>query len=146
MAGVRKGGMGAFLGKREEEILKAVYVYRFMTAIDVCRLLYSPSSLPHVRKLLSELAGGKDYGENSYLYRVPLQEAVAGNRVRVYTLGSKGRDYCKTELEYPVAWYYRPDKVRSLSAGQLTHNLILTKVLVAAKKWAEGKAADRIWR
>lgn len=142
MAGVRKAGREAFLGKREETILKAMYVYRFMTAIDVCRLLYSQSSLPHVRRLLSELAGGKDFVENSYLYRLPLQEAVAGNRVRVYTLGSKGRNYCNKELEYPVEWYYRPDKLRSMSAVQLVHNLVLTRVLVAAKEWA-GKKPDR---
>jgi hypothetical protein len=33
-----------------------------------------------------------------------------------------------------VTWYFRPDKVRHLSLGQMMHNLILTRFLVSAKK------------
>jgi hypothetical protein len=90
---VKRGVHRGILGKRGEEILKAVYFYRYMTALDVCSLLYSPASLPHVRRLLSELCGGGDFVEGEFLYRFPLQEAASGNRVRVYTLGSKGRDF-----------------------------------------------------
>lgn len=38
-----------------------------------------------------------------------------------------------------MTWYFRPGKVRHLSFGQLTHNLLLTRFLVAAKKLAEGR-------
>ena len=62
------------LGKRGEEILKAVYFYRYVTAVDMCSLLYSPSSLVHVRRMLTELAGGGDYVENEFLYRFALQK------------------------------------------------------------------------
>ena len=134
---------GFVLGKREEEILKAVYFYRYMTALDVSCLLYSVSSLAHVRGMLSELAGGGDYVENEYLYRFPLQSG-GGNRVRVFTLGSRGRDFFKTELEYPVTWYFRPDKVRHLSLGHLMHNLILTRFLVSAKMWARRRVDFRL--
>lgn len=138
MVSVRKR-QPVLLGKRGEAILQAIYVYRYMTARDVCHLLYSPSSLVHVRKILTELAGGGDYVENEYLYRFALQKAGAGNRVRVYTLGSRGRDFCKTELEYPVAWYFRPEKIRHLSFAHLLHNLMLTRVLVAAREWAKDR-------
>jgi hypothetical protein len=67
------------LGKRGEEILKAVYLYRYMTALDVCSLLYAPASLPHVRRLLSELCGGGDFVEGEFLYRLPLDRG-GGNR------------------------------------------------------------------
>lgn len=109
-----------------------------MTALDVCLLLYSPASLPHVRKLLTRLSGG-DFVENNYLYRFALQEPGRGNRLRVYTLGSRGRDFLKEELEYPVGWYFRPDKVRHMSFGQVVHNLVLTRFLVAARRWASGR-------
>lgn len=144
--GVRKGTKPFVFGKREEEILKAVYLYRYMTSVDVCFLLYSPASLAHVRRLLLRLAGGGDYVENWYLYRFALQEAMAGNRIRVYTLGSKGRDYFKTELEYEVAWYFRPGKARHLSLGQTMHNLCLTRFLVAAKIWAGERTDCRLMK
>lgn len=128
-----KGRTPYVLGKREEEILKVVYVYRYMTALDVCNLLYSTSSIMHVRKILADLAGGGDFVENQYLYRFALKEGVAGNRVRVYTLGSRGRDFLRHELDYPVDWRFRPG--RTPSFGQVMHNLLLTRVLVAARKW-----------
>jgi hypothetical protein len=140
---VKRGTHRGILGKRGEEILKAVYFYRYMTALDVCCLLYAPSSLVHVRRILTELAGGGDYVENEFLYRFPLQRGV-GNRVRVYTLGARGRDFFKFELEYPVAWYFRPDKVRHLSLGQMIHNLTLTRFLVAAKKWTEERRGCKL--
>lgn len=71
--------------------------------------------------------------------RFPLQEPRRGNRFRVYTLGSRGRDFLKEELEYPVGWYFRPDKVRHMSFGQVVHNLVLTRFLVAARRWAVGR-------
>jgi hypothetical protein len=69
---VKRGVQRGILGKRGEEILKAVYFYRYMTALDVCS--YAPSSLVHVRPILTELAGGGDYVENEFLYRFPLYE------------------------------------------------------------------------
>jgi hypothetical protein len=136
---------GAFVvGKREEEIIKAIYFYRYMTALDVTHLLYAPSVVAHVRKILTELSGEEDYVENQFLYRFPLQGAQAGNRVRVYTLGARGREYLKEELDLPVSWYFRPSKVRHMSAGHLLHNLVLTRFLVAARRWAAGRSDFRL--
>jgi hypothetical protein len=133
---VRKETRPGILGKRGEQVLKAVYFYRYMTALDVCMLSYSPASLIHIRSVLTELAGGGDYVGKEYLYRFPLQRGV-GNRMRVYTLGSRGRDFLKSELDMPVSWYFRPEKVRNVSVGQMMHNLCLTRFLVAAKVWCE---------
>ncbi len=53
-----------------------------------------------MRELLPALAGGADYQTNQYLYRFPLPQV--GNPERVYTLGSRGRDYLTSELGLSV--------------------------------------------
>ena len=118
-----------------EEILKAVHFYRYVTAVDMAHLLYSPTSLTYVRERLSELAGGADFVTNQYLYRFRLPSISAGNSQRVFTLGSRGRDYLARELGLPVEWYFRPDKVKNMGYNQMLHNVILTRFLVAAKAW-----------
>jgi hypothetical protein len=55
----------------EEEILKTMSTYRYMTALDVAYALFSPKSLTHVRSILTRLAGGEDYKERQCLYRFP---------------------------------------------------------------------------
>ena len=129
-------GKPVVLTRRGEEILYAVYFYRYMTALDVSHLLFSPSSLTYVRKLLTGLAGGGDGVNNQYLYRFALPNASAGNTQRIYTLGNKGRDYLVSEAGLEVDWYFRPQKVKHLSFSSILHNLILTRFLVAAKRWA----------
>jgi hypothetical protein len=113
-----------------EAILKAIHFYRYMAAQDVCRLLYSPRSISHVREILSLLAAA------NYLYRFELPHTSRGNTERIYTLGSKGRDYLANVLGLPVDWYFRPYKLRHFGASQAQHNLALTRVLVAAQSWA----------
>jgi len=116
-----------------EEILRSVYFYRYITAIDVAHLFFSAKSLTHAREILNVLCGGADDQRGQYLYRFSLPSAKAGNTTKVYTLGSRGRDFLETELGLAADWYFRPDKVKHLSFGQLTHNLILTRFLVAAR-------------
>ena len=124
------------LTPRTEELLRTIYFYRYMTALDVARLLYSPSSLTHVRAILSRMSGGADYKTAQYLYRFPLPTAATGNRERIYTLGSKGRDFLANTLGLPVNWYFRPHKLKHLGFSQAVHNLVLTRFLVAACSWA----------
>ena len=76
----------------DEEILRILSTYRYMTALDVAYSLFSPHSLSHVRRILAMLSGGKDYQERQFLYRFPLPSAKAGNRERIYTLGAAGRE------------------------------------------------------
>jgi hypothetical protein len=133
----KKRKIPVVLNRRAEEIIREIYFYRYMTALDIANLLFSPSSLTYVRSILSDLAGGGDYINNQYLYRFPLPTGKTGNREKVYTLGSKGRDFLAHELGIPVNWYFRPYKVKHLGHSQLLHNLILTRFLVAAKRWSE---------
>jgi hypothetical protein len=121
-----------------EAILKAIHFYRYMATQDVCRLLYSPRSLSHVREILSLLAA------SNYLYRFELPHTSRGNTERIYTLGSKGRDYLAKVLGLPVEWYFRPYKLRHFSASQVQHNLALTRVLVAAQAWAAKRPDFRL--
>src|ERR1700731_1902771 len=59
------------LDPKAEQILRAVYFYRFMGALDVCTLLYSKGALTRVRDTLARLSGGADYVTREYLYRFP---------------------------------------------------------------------------
>src|SRR5438132_5607212 len=109
----------------EEEMLKVMSTYRYMTAVDVAHCLFSPKSLTHVRTMLSTLAGGDDYKERQCLYRFPWPSGKAGNPERIFTLGSAGREAVQG-LGIPVEWYYRPSKTGRLSGSYLAHQLLLT--------------------
>jgi hypothetical protein len=124
---------------RNEEILRTVYEYRFVTAQDITMLLFSKGSLTYVRSVLSELSGGKDHAERNYLYRFQLPTSQAGNREKVYTLGSLGREFLES-LGLRVYWYFRPYKTERLSRSHLLHNLLLTRFVVAAQSWSRTQA------
>ena len=119
------------LSPTEEEILKVMSTYRYMTAVDVAHCLFSPKSLTHVRSILTRLAGGDDYKERNCLFRVPMPSAEAGNRERIFTLGSVGREVVQS-LGIPVDWYYRPSKTGRLSGSYLAHQLLLTRFVICA--------------
>jgi hypothetical protein len=118
------------LTHRFEEILKTIYFYRYMTAQDVARLLYSPTSLTHVREILASLASAE------YLYRFQMPHVKTGNTEKIYTLGSRGREFLMTEVGLTVDWWFRPARVKHLSYGQVVHDLVLTRFCVAAAAWA----------
>jgi hypothetical protein len=119
---------------RDEEILKAVWYYRYITARDLTNLLFAKTSITHMREILATLSGGEDLQANNYLCRFTLP-AFGGTREKVYVLGAKGRRVL-TQLGLPATWYFRPHKLKFLSTGYVTHNLILTRTLIAAYCWA----------
>jgi len=129
---------------RDQRILKALYYYRFMSAMDVTRLLYSQGSLEWVRARLSQLAGGDDYSTGQYLYRLPLLDGSRGNQERIFTIGSRGRDFLANELGLPVTWHYRPSKVKHASYAQILLSLLLTRFLVASVNWTENNPDYKI--
>ena len=131
------------ISEPQERILRAIHHYRYMTAMDATHLLYKPSVLTYVREMLSRLAGGEDFKTGQYLYRFRLPSA-APNSERVYTLGSRGRNYLADEVGLPVEWYFRPEKVKHMGYGQVVHNLILTRFLVAAYKWSANHPEYRL--
>jgi Replication-relaxation len=122
------------LTAREEDIVRAVYAYRFVTAQDITHLLLSRGSLTYARRLLSALCGGRDYQERQYLFRFPLPTPSPGSREKVYTLGALGRE-CVKHAGFPVDWYYRPGKAGRLSRSSLLHHLVLTRFVCAAHAW-----------
>ena len=78
---------------RDEQMLKALYDYRYMTAEDMAYLFFSPSTVPYVRRLLARLSGGKDFQTHTYLYRFPMPKVGLGRPEKIFTLGVKGRDF-----------------------------------------------------
>jgi hypothetical protein len=121
------------LTERDEKILRAVYAYRYMTILDLAWFLFKPSSKTHVGEIAAKLAGGKDLQTHSYLCRFGLPSV--GNAERVYTLGAKGRSYL-SERGLPITWYFRPYKLRHFSHAHIQHNLLITRVVVAAHVWS----------
>ena len=119
------------LSPTEEEILRTMSTYRYMTAIDVAHCLFSPTSLTHVRSILSRLSGGDDFKERQYLYRFPWPSGKAGNPERIFTLGSEGREVVRN-LGIPVEWYYRPSKTGRLNGSYLAHQLLLARFVICA--------------
>ena len=117
----------------DEEILKTIATYRYMTAVDVAYSNFSPKSLTHVRSILTRLSGG-DYQERECLYRFPMPSPKAGNRERIFTLGSAGREVVQS-LGVPIEWYYRPSTTSRLSHSHLAHQLLLTRFVVNVCYW-----------
>jgi len=133
------------LTKRQEEILQAVHQLRYVTAWDISRLFYTPTSINHVREILSLLSGKKDYADRHYLFRFPLPHTKVGGTDKIYTLGSRGRAHLQAQ-GMEVDWYFRPYKVASMTYFNCQHVLTLTRFLVAAhvfcKKHPEWELAE----
>jgi hypothetical protein len=119
------------LSPTEEEILRIMSTYRYMTALDVAYSVNRPKSVTHVRSALTRLAGGADNKERECLYRFPLPSGKAGNPERIFTLGSAGREIVAS-LGMPVDWYYRPSKTGRFSGSYLAHQLLVTRFVLCA--------------
>lgn len=113
------------ISERDDEILHAVYTYRYLTALEVTRLFYSKGSLKYVRDNLSALV------ENDYLFRFNLPTTTLGKSPYVYTLGSKGIKYLKS-LDVKEMFTFRPSVEREVSYQHLHHTLSLNDFLIAA--------------
>src|SRR5688500_16093221 len=99
-------------------------MWRTDCAQTLCADVCTQSPFPPVR--------WRRFHNEPILYCFPLQHPTAGNKERVYTLGSKGRDFLADAFGVPVDWYFRPEKVRHMSYGHVIHNLTLTRFLVAS--------------
>jgi hypothetical protein len=130
------------LSARDETILRTMYKYRYMTALDITKLLFSDGSHIYNRDNLTSLAGGEDLQTNAYLCRFALPKSSPGNPERIYTLGVKGRNFLARDVGLPVNWYFRPYKLKHLSYSSVLHNLILTRFLVAAQACEKMKVSE----
>jgi hypothetical protein len=108
-----------------EKILIALADYKYLTAMQVCRLLYAKSSLTHVQEKLKSLV------DESYV--LPLG-GRALNLPRIYTLSSKGRRYAAL-LGRPTAKRFRRAEEREKEHNLffMRHTLAVSDVLIAAR-------------
>jgi hypothetical protein len=121
---------------RDEEILKAVWYYRYVTAREIASLQFSTTSINHVREIMARLAGNSDLDENNYLCRFTLPAISKKPTEKVFVLGAKGRRILR-EMGLPITPYFRPVRLKFLSYSYVLHNLILTRTMVAAHEWAK---------
>jgi hypothetical protein len=111
------------LSERDEQLIRAVGMYRYVTIPDLYHLL-GPVSFSTLRERARRLAGKADHVAGQYLLRYPLPSPAKGTKARVYTLGVKGRQFLGMD------GYYRPSKI--LSYSHLWHALTLTRFCVGA--------------
>ena len=124
------------LSARDEDILRAVYYYRYVTALDITCQQFARASLNHAREILSRLAGNSDLDTHNYLCRFTLPAINKKPQEKVFVLGAKGRRVLQS-MGLPATWYFRPHKLKFLSYSYVLHNLILTRTLIAAGVWAK---------
>src|SRR5687767_13751493 len=99
------------LSARDEEILRTVWYYRYMTSLDVLTLFFAKTSQTYNRTLLANLSGNTDLQTHSYLCRFTLPTLPKRSQEKVYVLGSRGRQVLR-EQGFPVTWYFRPHKLK----------------------------------
>jgi hypothetical protein len=115
--------------KGAEKILFALAEFGYLTAEQITRLLYAPSSLSHVRKQLKRLVAGG------------FVLALAGKAVNlplVYTLSGVGRAYAAAMGTSPRS-RFRPSEEYDKGHNPffLKHTMAVTDVLIAARLLAQ---------
>ncbi len=110
----------------DEHILHAVRDFHYLTAEQLCRLLYQPTSLNYAREQLKRLF------DANYLNRTfgPRSQA-AGSSPWVYLLGRRGIRYFR-EHKLEINRRYRPSEEKAHSDQFLFHTLAVNDVLITA--------------
>jgi hypothetical protein len=125
-----------WLSDVDVQLIRAIGTYKYMTAMDVTYLLYTPSSLTYVRKRLSRLAGGADQVPGQYLLRFDPPHIGPGRAQKIFTLGVKGLELlANLQGLDEMDSRYRPYKVIGVSYSFLFHALFLSRCVVAAHFW-----------
>ncbi len=114
----------ATLTQREEQILQAVYRYRYLTLLQVTRLFFSVHSRNYAGACLKRLT------EEQWLTRFCLPSTQKGNHTFVYQLGKRGRKHLASLgfdlTAHPASTTPPP------SYQHLRHSLLVNDVLIAA--------------
>jgi hypothetical protein len=110
----------------DDAVLRAMGQFHYLSALQVCHLLYSRGSLTYVRALLKELAD-KGLLERLYLSR----SSPFGSAPMVYTLSRSGLNYLR-QAGVEVQQRYRRCEVHEHSYLHLSHMLAVNDVLIAA--------------
>jgi hypothetical protein len=111
--------------KGAEKILVALAVFGYLTAEQITRLLFAPSSLSYVRKLLKSLLTGGF---------VLVLGGKAVNLPLIYTLSGVGRSFA-TAMGTAPRKRFRPSEEQDKSHNPyfLKHTMAVTDVLIAAQ-------------
>jgi hypothetical protein len=122
------------LTEPQARVLHATHFYRFLCAQDICNLHWSSNSITYVRDLLANLA------KHKYLYRFQLPSVHSGGigAERIYTLGAAGRKFME-KSGFKIDWVYKPHRIKLASYGAALHNLLLSRILIAASVWAKNQ-------
>jgi hypothetical protein len=117
------------LRKAGEKIIVALAEFDYLTAAQVTRLLYAPTSITHVQEQMKLLV---DHD---------LAIAVGGkglNLPLIYTLSGKGRHYAHL-LGAPIRKRFRPSEVADTGHNPyfLKHTMSVIDVLIAARLLAQ---------
>lgn len=115
----------AVIGPVDDDLLKAVYRYYYLTIDQITRLFYSKGARSHAAGRLKRLA------DADYLHRI-VTPSRQGNGPLVYTLARKGMRYLAAG-GFAVPERARPAEVKEHSYLFLTHTLAVNDVLIAAE-------------
>lgn len=112
------------LSGSDDQLLRAVYAYHFLTVDQVVRLFYRHGSLAYVRVRLKRLA------DEGYLQRLRLPQPTSGNPPWIYTLAQHGASYLKASGCTEFVSFR--DDAQQHSWLFLHHTLAVNDVLIAA--------------
>jgi hypothetical protein len=119
----RKSGFQTLKGS--EKILGALSEFGYLTAAQITKLPYAPSSQSYVHKQLKYLAAGK--------YVMPLAHRFV-TQPRVYTLTGKGYSTLKAfGGPYQIRVRPREENAKAHNFFFLQHTIAVTDVLIAAR-------------
>jgi len=130
------------LGPADLQLLLAFGRYFYLTATQLTRLFYAPTSHTYAQARLKRLADG------GYLQRIFLpRPSRTGSAPLVYTLARRGLQALDA-WGRPVARRYRPAEVRETSYLHLAHTLALNDLLIALECFCRRESRVTIagWR
>jgi hypothetical protein len=124
--------------KGAEKILAALAEFDYLTAEQITRLLYAPSSLSHVRKQLRVLVGGG--------FVCPLG-GKAVHLHALYTLSGVGRTYALALGASPRKRFRKgEEQQKGHNPYFLKHTIAVTDVLISARLLSQAHAAITLSR
>jgi hypothetical protein len=124
--------------KAGEKIISALAEFDYLTALQITRLLYAPTSLTHVQEQMKSLADAS---------LVIMLGGKALGLPRIYTLSGTGRQYAAGLGALPRQ-RFRPseEKNKARNPYVLKHTIAITDVLIGARLLSERVPPIRLTR
>lgn len=121
------------IGAADEDILRAINRFQYMTAAQAGRLLY-PQQHDDNRYVQRRLRGLAEAGYVLRLRELPTPRV--GSAPHVFTLADKGRRFVSGRGDALASAYYRPSEERAKAEDNpfMEHTLAAVDVLIAAER------------